>query len=295
MLVCEGLGGEPEAAAFQAAAIMAVWEGDLAVAAERAARSVECVMPTKDDTLNAASNMVYGIALINQGRDRDAYHYFQQSTELFHEIGDAWGQATTLVHLANAALGLGEINLAEPWLNMALPMARKADDAWLIAFCLNNFGEVARTMQQYDLARSYYEQTEASFWQADAPGDYARLIHTAGYMALHEDNVEQAAELFQESLAAFRKLGNKRGLAECLAGLAAVSDDLTWATSLLSAASAHMARSGAAWWPADRVEIERTHRKLLEALGEAEFGRLWEVGQSMTLDDGIAWATSVQI
>jgi hypothetical protein len=99
--------------------------------------------------------------------------------------------------------------------------------------------------------------------------------------------------LFREALAAFRKLGNKRGMAECLAGLAAVGAAMgqaAWAAALLSAAEAQLASSGAAWWPADRVEVEHTRGRLKELLGEAELARLWERGEGASLEEALALA-----
>jgi tetratricopeptide (TPR) repeat protein len=205
-------------------------------------------------------------------------------------MGDEWDKATALVHLANASLGIGEYEQARTWLNLAWASIPRLGDPWLVAFNRNNFGEVARAQGDYELARGYYEEAEDYFRRADAVGDQARLIHTRAYLALHDGNAPRAETLFHESLAAFRKLGNKRGMAECLAGLAAVgiaAGKAEWAATLLSAAEAQMASSGAAWWPADRVEIERTRGKLRQALGEEKLTALWEWGQAMSLEEAL--------
>ena len=54
----------------------------------------------------------------------------------------------------------------------------------------------------------------------------------------------------------FRRLGNRRGIAECLAGLAglkAQQGQTEWGAILLSAAESLLKAKGNAWWPADRV------------------------------------------
>jgi hypothetical protein len=91
-------------------------------------------------------------------------------------------------------------------------------------------------------------------------------------------------------------MGMKRGICECLAGLAAVGvarDRCGWATLLLAAAETQVQSRGADWWAGDRVEVERTRAQLREALGEPEFVRLWERGREMSLEAAIAWADSV--
>jgi hypothetical protein len=82
-------------------------------------------------------------------------------------------------------------------------------------------------------------------------------------------------------------------MAECLTGLASVAAEqgnAGWATPLFSAAGAQLRSFGAAYWPADRVEVERTRQRLLSLLGAAEFERLWEQGKTMSLDQATAYA-----
>ena len=64
---------------------------------------------------------------------------------------------------------------------------------------------------------------------------------------------------FRKSLNMFRQLGNRRGMAECMAGLAGLKarqGDAEWGAVMLSAAETVLKVTGGAWWPADRVEVE---------------------------------------
>lgn len=287
----DGSEGIWRALSLLAAAFMEMWQGDLTIAAqngEEALRNFESIGLEIDPKTMA--HLGLGINLINQGRDREAFAHLNLATEIFDQSGNEWGKATALIHLANASLGLGQYEQANTWLKTAWPIIQQMGDQWQIAFNLNNFGEVARAQGDYELARGYYQQAEENFRRADAIGDLARLIHTMAYLALHDGDVARAEALFQEAIAAFRKLGNKRGLAECLAGLAAVGavdGRAEWAMLLLSAAEAQMSLTGAAWWPADRVEIERTRRQLGTTLGEVEFNRLRERGQAISLENAL--------
>lgn len=290
----EGSEGLSRAMSLLAAAFMEMWQGDLAIAGQNAETAIGEFESAHFEIGLTLAHVAYGIILINQGRDREAYTHITIAAEMFDQTGDLWDKATALVHLANASLGLGQYEQALTWLRTARPIAEQLGDPWLMAFSLNNFGEVARAQEDYEKAREYYTQSEALFRRADAVGDQARSIHTMAYLALHDGDVPRAEELFRESLTAFRKLGNKRGMAECLAGLAAVAVTLGKAEQsalLLGAAGTQMASSGAAWWPADRVEVERTRERLMATLNEKELSRLWEQGHSMNLEKAIAYAT----
>ncbi len=295
MRATEPIGGVAHAMGLNSAAMMTMWQGDLDLADERVAKALDLSTAAEFDLGIAMGNFSYGINLINQGRDQEAHSHLMQAAELFDQWDSQWDIGTTLIHLANAALGLGESDAAEQWLRQALAVAEQVGDPWQIAFCLNNFGEVARTRGDYDAARDYYVQTEQVYREADAVGDHARLVHTLGYIALHDADRARAKQQFVDSLVAFRKLGNRRGMAECLAGLAAVASaegDVARGAVLLGAAEAQLAASGAAWWPADRVEIERTRATLSEALDEAELTRLLAQGAAMPLIAAVDWASS---
>jgi tetratricopeptide (TPR) repeat protein len=300
MRITESVGGIPHGMALNTAAMMAMWLGDLEVADERLVKALQLSEQVEFSLGISMGHFSYGVNQINRGHDRAAYSHLIQAAEMFDESGWGWEKANTLVHLANAALGLGERAQAEAWLREALSLAEQIGDPWQIALALNNVGEVARAGGDYERARGYYERAEALYRQADALGDHARLVHTLGYMALHDSETARAEELFHESLAAFRKLGNKRGMAECLGGLAAVAavrgatvrGNAAWGVPLLAAADAQIAASGAAWWPADRVEVERTRRHLREALGDEAFDAAWARGSGMGLDAAIAYATA---
>jgi hypothetical protein len=88
----------------------------------------------------------------------------------------------------------------------------------------------------------------------------------------------------------FRKLGNQRGIAECVAALAelrAAQGHAQWAAMLLGAARTMLNATGAAWWPADRVEYERSLANIRAALPADAFAAAWGKGQAMTVEQAM--------
>ncbi len=116
-------------------------------------------------------------------------------------------------------------------------------------------------------------------------------MHNLGFIAQHKGQFEKVRALFLESLDDFRELSNHRRIAECLAGLAAEGGKFAGAAPLLSVAEKQLHAFCGAWWPADRVEIERARERMKTALGE-EFDELWAQGQSMGVEEAIAYATN---
>jgi hypothetical protein len=121
----------------------------------------------------------------------------------------------------------------------------------------------------------------------------ARFAHSLGYVAQYEGDYARAETQFRKSLAMFRRLGNRRGIAECLAGLAGLrarQGQPQWGATMLSAAETLLQVTGGAWWPADRLEVERNQEIIRSALDEAELTAAQEKGRAMTLEQALAFA-----
>ena len=275
------------------AASMAMWQADLDQAHKLSAQSLEISYFLEDIQGIAFESMGMGVILLNQGRDEEARTHLEKSIELFREMDSTYFEAVTMVHQANVALALGAPDEASDWLARAAAIASQIGEPWLQAFAENNMGEVARVRGEYEVARSHYERTELLYKKADALGDQARLVHTMAYIEQHTGNLDRAEDLFRESLSQFVTLGNKRGIAECLAGLAGVAarrGAADWAAPLLAAGGEILTGSGAAWWPADRVEYERNLALIEAAIGNADrFNELLQQGRSFSLEDALAY------
>jgi hypothetical protein len=119
------------------------------------------------------------------------------------------------------------------------------------------------------------------------------LVHNLGCVAHHMGDLEAADKQFKESLAMFIKLGNQRGMAECLASLSGIwreRGQTLPAVKLLGAAQSLLDATGATWWPADRVKVERNLENLKMTLDQKQFEAAWVSGNKMKLETAIAYA-----
>jgi hypothetical protein len=95
----------------------------------------------------------------------------------------------------------------------------------------------------------------------------------------------------------FRELGNRRGMAECMAGLAGLrarQGNAKWGAIMLSAAETVLKSTGGAWWPADRLEVEANQEILRSALSEEELAAAQKQGKAMTLEQALTFASEEQ-
>ncbi len=273
----------------------AMWQGKQDIALAKVQESLAIVQQLENKEWLAFMLMGKAVVLINMGRDSEAQPMLEQAKALFKEQHIVPFHAITLIHLGNAELGLGHLEQARAYHEEALAEARVINENWLISFALNNLGEVARTQGQFDSARKYYEECESLLRATGDRGDVARFVHNLGYIAQYEEDFELAESQFRKSLTMFRRLGNRRGIAECLAGLAGLKarqGQIEWGAIMLSAAESVLKITGGAWWPADRVEVERNREMLRSALPADEFANAQKKGEAMKIDQAIAFASN---
>jgi hypothetical protein len=91
----------------------------------------------------------------------------------------------------------------------------------------------------------------------------------------------QARALFAESLSVQKEQGNKQGIAECLAGLAAVARSPERAVRLFAATEALLDAVGVPLSPADRADWDRDLAAARAQLDGVTFASTWAEGRAM--------------
>jgi predicted ATPase len=286
----------PERAlALVSSASMALWLGKPELGLAEAQEALSLGYRHEDEYIISTSNFGIAVMFINMGLDRQAQPLLAQARAFFKDQNQSYVHTATSIHLGNIELGLGNLDGARAFQEEALAEARAIGESWILSFALNNLGEVARTQGQYDLARKYYEECEALLPDTGDTGDLARFVHSLGYIAQHEGDYTRAESQFRKSLTMFRRLGNRRGIAECLAGLAGLKarqGEVQWGATLLSAAESLLRSTGGNWWPADRIEVEENRKIIRTALANDEFTKAWGTGAAMTIDQAIQFASN---
>jgi predicted ATPase/DNA-binding SARP family transcriptional activator len=281
------------AMALYGAGVIALHQGDLTSARARLEASSTLWREVGEPHELAMALFVLSVAAVNQGDDGAALACLEESLELFRASGDQQYYALSLMHMGDVALRRGEWAAARSRYEQALTIQQQLGGMWGIAQLLNNLGEVARCEGDYRRAAQFYEESLASFRALGSSGDIARSIHNLGYVARVQGDGQRARACFTESLRLFQERGNTRGIIECIAGLAGVigaQGQIERAARLLGATAAQFEAIGAAMWPADQIDYQRTVAALRAVLGEAAFATAWAAGRSLTLEQAIAEA-----
>jgi predicted ATPase/DNA-binding XRE family transcriptional regulator len=187
---------------------------------ERATRLHEALLAhaqsTGDPVGARNAHTIAGHVAMADGRFDEAIARFERGLLLCRPLGPSWHLAMSLLNLGIATLHAGRLGEAPRHLSEALEMHRAIGDGVFAA----------------------------------------RTLGYLGYVALFAKTLERAEELFVESTRAFEESGDEAGIAEGLAGLAAVraAQGRDAEATLLAKASDDIgARSGWRPLPSDRA------------------------------------------
>lgn len=234
------------------------------VAGMRSDRSGEALMAgvhalgdgLDDRRMAAELAFAHGRGLLHQGGQAVAARaLLLEAQAAFRQLGDSWSLAQVLIDLGMLALGARATAAARGWCGEALAAARPLKDRALEALAHNNLGEAARLAGNDAAAAAHYEAGLRLYRALDSRTDIPRLVHNLGYRALHAGDTALARARFAESPALFRAADQGGGLAEALAGLAAVA-----AQGRSPAASRRAARLWAVASPSARAIMARAAR-----------------------------------
>jgi DNA-binding CsgD family transcriptional regulator len=185
---------------------------------------------------------------------------------------------------------------ARAMLDEALPLLRKAGDPYRIAMALNYIGDLDRCERNYPQSQIAYEQSISMLREIDAVGDLASALNNLGHACLHLGEIERAKRLFNESLASHLEQGNRPGMTECLLGFAAlaiVAGLPAAGARLLAAAAAIGGHHITSEWAATRMEYEHYLERARAGLILTTFKAEQTAGQSLSLEQALAYAQHV--
>lgn len=278
----------PLAQALHMAGELAWQQGQYAVARTRLEESAELFR-----TLGDKRGLAYVLQILPMViEEPEASAMGAEALRLFKEAGDAWGAAHAAFTLSYLTL-LRDESVGEEALKAMLVRCRALGDEWMMAEVLNYLGDLARGHGDIQQATARYEESLALLRKQGLTGTVPSLLHNLGYMALQAGNTRRALRLFRESLILFRDLGDQRGIAECLAGLAGALAAMRLpdrAARLFGAGEALMEAAGASMWRANLADYERNRGVARGQMDDAAFAAAWETGRALTAEQAIAEA-----
>jgi non-specific serine/threonine protein kinase len=190
----------------------------------------------------------------------------------------------------------GDFDDAQTRLEEAAEVARHASDGWSLAMTLVQLGDLERARGRHEHAGRMYRESLEQFAEiglADHPLEHPYLLHNLGYVALAAAQPVQAGQLFREAVAGYRRVGDARGVAECLIGLGATASArgrAEIAVRLFAGGEAALAAMGAELWHSNQRDYERWRGVATQVLEPEAFEAAWATGAKLSVDDALGLA-----
>jgi predicted ATPase/DNA-binding SARP family transcriptional activator len=280
------------------AATLAWAQGDFVEARSMRTESVAIWRTLEDRKALAYSLFFLALVVHEQGDAEAAQRLYEESLLIQRERNDRQGIGFALNNLGLLAHEQGDHETARALCEQSLALFRELKDNHAAALSLHNLAEVARYQGDRVTARRLGEESLALRREL-VPEDrrcISASFNSLGGLALEEGDLEAARSLYARSLVMRRELGEKRGIAECLGGLARVAARLRQperAARLFGAVAALREVIGAPLPPCDHSDHQRSLSAVRTALGEPAFAAAWARGRGMRLDQAITAALEI--
>ena len=276
--------GLARAWALRAAALLASQQSDLAVADSLGYEALALFRELGDQRGVGWTLNVLGWNAMARGDYGEARRLYEEAADAHSGPGDEQLQRRALMSLASV-----DVRPGRPRPCRQLASRRRREHAARRVnprpgACTRQPRRRARTSPERRSRRDGRSRRASRCSRQDArkPG-LAIALCNLGYLLRANDPVDALAH-FSESLTLSREIEEPRTIAYCLeggAGILAARGNPTNATTLLAAASAIRALTGAASSPGRRATADTLEAQCREALSAEAFARAWEEGVAL--------------
>ena len=229
--------------------------------------------------LNAAANLA-----VDAGDAADAVPLYERSLALRRAHDEPAVVASVLNDLGVCHQHLGELDVAQRWLDESVCLARSAGDRWTLATALLNRANLAAARSDFDAAAGAYESAAAVYDELGDVVTAAAARANLGLTHLAGGRVDLAASLLGDAARVLVADGARSYLPTVLDGCASsalAAGDAETAARLWGGAAAVARESGASPGPAS-ADLAR---QLAETLGAARRDALAREGADLDLDE----------
>ncbi len=250
----------------------------------------------------------WGLLWLFQGRLAEARVLEEESVQLIRELDDPWGLANTLICLGRVAIGQEDYGAARSAFEESLAICRAIGVQSHAGTSLKDLGLIAFRTGDYAAARAFLTESSDLLRKYGSKFLLSEVTLTLGQVLRYQNDYPGAKTTLRQCLTICQETGVKHIIFEALASLggAAVAEALGEPTSLadhpptpehlqravalLAALPALQTSSGYIPSPINQAEYDRDVSAARSQLGEAAFATAWTAGQSMNLDEVIAYA-----
>ncbi|MCC6793302.1 MAG: tetratricopeptide repeat protein, partial [Thermomicrobiales bacterium] len=286
---------ELRGAALNGSALLAFRRGSYERALDGANAALAIAARIGDDALTAGAMVVVGNVAFDRGELDEALRCWEGALARFRDRGDIDGIADTLSKVGLVLTGMGELDRAKPMLEESVALGRAMNRPVWVA---TSMGRLAFLDQLAgDLVSAERRLAEALPIQRQIfPISAVAMIRLGATVARDARNWPLAAARYRESLELRWHWGERRGVAESLAGiaeLAVLTDRPDEAARLFGGIDALRQSIGVPAYRWEQRRLDQAMARARQRLGSGVFEMAFADGQGLSRAAVVALAIAV--
>lgn len=216
-----------------------------------------------------------------------------EALDLSRRLGDGTAASRAAAVLGSLAQGRGDARLAGSYFEQAHAEAQDSGNPIAIGLALLNLGEHARLRGDLGRARTLHEESLERSRAAGSTWATTGVLTLLGHVARDQGDHPLARSRYGESLLLLRDLGNRTYQAACLEGCAALAlteGDAERAATLCAFAAGRRGQAGTPLPANEQQAFDATLSSARRELGEEAFSGAWSRGETLSDEEGMAFA-----
>ncbi len=268
--------------------------GALDVLREHAEASIQLCAEVGDPVTDGLAIAMLGAADALSGDYDAAADRLQSLLRTASASGGSVAVPQVVLQLSTIMLGCGDLDGARAYLAPLIEESRALDLALYLSWSQCIVGGCALAQGRLEEARTALDEAHSV---ATAMGNLwmsALAVHRLGDLALREDDISHAEDLYHDALAIQherRFLPDVAQSLDALASIAARQESAPEAARLYGAADALRRSLGMVRFPVDEAEHEQFINGLAVQCGEEAFAAAFAEGVALSVDDAVAYAS----
>ncbi len=278
--------------------LMAMIQADYDIARTEFEKSATLYRQINEPLGLAFTHRELAFLAIYQGDAAEAYRHGAEGVALCRAAGHKWHLALALHNHSYALIGQSDYVAALALFQESYALYQLLQDPWGIANALAGMGYVTGQQGDYAVARSHLEKSMLLRGATEDQWSTAECLNLLGEVMQLQGELDQPRIIHGDCLMLSREIGNKAQMAYSLRHLACIAlmqRQGARAVQLFAAAETILDMNSGILvitltTPHDfqqQIDLLRTR------LGEKAFAASWSMGETMTLDQAIAYALTM--
>ena len=281
------------AKALSGVTLLAMFQGDFTSSRARIEEHLSLAQALRDDASLLEARSAMAQLFLMTGDFAGAERMDDETPASIDRLSDSWSACRNLANKAYCALNRGDPACARACLEESARLARQMGDSWSLAMAMGELGDLERVGGAHHRAGILYAESLTLHESLGIHNENPSLRHNLGYVELAQRDPSAARAHFTAAQSQFRWRGDRRGIAECIIGFAAVAaaeGEFETAARLFGAGQGALEALGTQIWPSNRPDYEHWLFQTRTELPTLQFESMWSEGQKLSPDEAVKCA-----